>query len=153
MGEPIAVLALRRRRDHISGVIAEYERKIREAQHDLIHVVASLRLFELTGDPSEFPPYIDLNRLLRRGETTRLCLEALKAEGPLDTRELALRVMRAKGLTETDKVLGQAIALRIVQTLRLKRTKVDGSQRRKGVSVWVLKTSDFPAKQEITKAL
>ena len=131
MGEPIAVLALRRRRDQISGVIAEYERKIKEAQHDLVHVVASLRLFELTGDPRDFPPYIDLNRLLRRGETTKLCLEALAKEGPLDTRELAQRVMRAKGLNPDDKVLGQAIALRIVQTLRLKRTKVDGKERRK----------------------
>jgi hypothetical protein len=138
MGEPIAVLALRKRRDHISGIIAEYERKIKDAQHDLIHVVASLRLFELTGDPSDFPPYIDLNRLLRRGETTRLCLAALAAEGPLDTRELAQRVMRAKGLNPDDKVLGQAIALRVVQTLRLKRTKLDGSQRRKGVTVWRL---------------
>jgi len=138
MGEPIAVLALRRRRDHISGIIAEYERKIKEAQHDLIHVVASLRLFELTGDPSEFPPYIDLNRLLRRGETTKLCLAALAAEGPLDTRELAQRVMRAKGLNPDDKVLGQAIALRIVQTLRLKRGKVSGKERRKGVSLWRL---------------
>ena len=138
MGDPIAVLALRKRRDHISGVIAEYERKIKEAQHDLIHVVASLRLFELTGDPSEFPAYIDLNRLLRRGETTKICLAALAAEGPLDTRELAQRVMKAKGLNATDKVLGQAIALRIVQTLRLKRTKVNGKERRKGVSLWRL---------------
>lgn len=136
MGEPIAVLALRRRRDHICGVIAEYERKIKDAQHDLVHVVASLRLFELTGDPSEFPPYIDLNRLLRRGETTKICLAALAAEGPLDTRELAQRVMCAKGLNPADKVLGQAIALRIVQTLRLKRTKLDGSERRKGVTLW-----------------
>ncbi|MEI9886566.1 MAG: hypothetical protein WDN08_08695 [Rhizomicrobium sp.] len=139
MGDPIAVLALRRRRDHISGIIAEYERKIKDAQHDLIHVVASLRLFELTGDPSEFPPYIDLNRLLRRGETTRLCLAALATEGPLDTRELAQRVMRAKGLNPDDKVLGQAIALRIVQTLRLKRTKVDNRERRKGVTLWKLR--------------
>jgi hypothetical protein len=138
MGEPIAVLALRRRRDQISGVIAEYERKIKEAQHDLVHVVASLRLFELTGDPSDFPPYIDLNRLLRRGETTRIFLAALAAEGPLDTRELAQRVMLAKGLNPEDKVLGQAIALRIVQTLRLKRTKVTGKERRKGVSLWKL---------------
>jgi len=138
MGEPIAVLALRRRRDQISGVIAEYERKIKEAQHDLVHVVASLRLFELTGDPRDFPPYINLNRLLRRGETTRLCLEALAKEGPLDTRELAQRIMRAKGLNPDDKVLGQAIALRIVQTMRLKRTKVDGKERRKGVSLWRL---------------
>ena len=140
MPDPIAVLALRRRRDHISGVIAQYERKIKEAQHDLAHVVASLRLFELTGDPSEFPPYIDLNRLLRRGETTKICLAALSEEGPLDTRELAQRVMRAKGLNETDKVLGQAIALRIVQTLRLKRRKLSGKERRKGVSLWRLIT-------------
>jgi hypothetical protein len=139
MGEPIAILALRRRRDHISGVIAEYERKIKEAQHDLIHIVASLRLFELTGDPSEFPPYIDLNRLLRRGETTKICLAALTAEGPLDTRELTQRVMRAKGVNAGDKVLAQAIALRIVQTLRLKRTKLDGTEKRKGVSVWRLR--------------
>lgn len=139
MAEPIVVLALRRRRDRISGVIAEYERKIKEAQHDLAHVAASLRLFELTGDPSEFPPYIDLNRLLRRGETTRLCLDALRKEGPLDTRELTQRVMRAKGLNSTDKVLGQAIALRIVQTLRLKRAKLDGAERRKGVTVWRLR--------------
>ena len=39
---------------------------------------------------------------------------------------------------ETDKLLGQAIALRIDQTLRLKRTKVNGAERRKGVSLWTL---------------
>lgn len=43
MTDPIAVLALRRKRDEISGVIAEYENKIKAAQHDLAHVVASLR--------------------------------------------------------------------------------------------------------------
>jgi hypothetical protein len=48
--------------------------------------------------------------------------------------------MHAKGLNPDDKVLGQAIALRIVQTLRLKRAKVDGTERRKGVSLWKLKT-------------
>lgn len=142
MGEPITVLALRRKRDEISGVIAEYEQKIKDAQADLSHVVASLRLFELTGDPSEFPAYIDLNRLLRRGETTRLCIESLEREGPLDTRELAQRIMAVKGLNETDKVLGQSIALRIVQTLRLKARKngkLDGSQRRKGVTLWQMR--------------
>ena len=138
MTDPIAVLALRRKRDEISGVIAEYENKIKAAQHDLAHVVASLRLFELTGDPSDFPPYIDLNRLLRRGETTRICMAALAKEGPLDTRELTQRVMVAKGLNDGDNVLARAISLRIVQTLRLKRTKLDGKEKRKGVSVWRL---------------
>jgi len=139
MGEPIVILALRRKRDRIEGAIASYERKIKEAQADLAHVTASLRLFELSGDPSEFPAYIDLNRILRRGETTRLCIAALQAEGPLDTRELAHRVMAAKGLNSDDRVLAQAIALRIVQTLRLKRTKLDGTEKRKGVSLWKLR--------------
>jgi len=147
MTDPIAVLALRRKRDEISGVIAEYENKIRAAQHDLAHVVASLRLFELTGDPSEFPAYIDLNRLLRRGETTRICMMALVKEGPLDTRELTKRVMAAKGLNEDDKVMARAIALRVVQTLRMKARRgqaLDGSERRKGVSLWRLR-SQTPA--------
>jgi hypothetical protein len=144
MTDPITVLALRRKRDEISGVIAEYENKIKAAQHDLGHVVASLRLFELTGDPSEFPAYIDLNRFLRRGETTKICMAAIKAEGALDTRELTKRVMAAKGLNPDDKVMARAIALRVVQTLRMKARRggvLDGSERRKGVSVWRLSDS------------
>jgi hypothetical protein len=139
MGEPIVILALRRKRDRIEGAIAGYERKIKEAQADLAHVTASLRLFELSGDPAEFPAYIDLNRILRRGEITSLCMAALRAEGPLDTRELTHRVMAAKGLNADDRVLAQAISLRIVQTLRMKARRggaLDGSERRKGVCVW-----------------
>jgi hypothetical protein len=119
--QPMVILALRRKRDRIEAVVGGYERKIKEAQADLAHVMASLRLFELSGDPSEFPAYIDLNRTLRRGEITHACMGALKAEGPLDTRELTSRVMAAKGLNRDDRVLAQAISsLRIVQSLRLK---------------------------------
>lgn len=39
-------------------------------------------------------------------------MDALLAKGPLDTRQLALRVTRAKGLSESDKVLAQTVALR-----------------------------------------
>ncbi|HUC60511.1 MAG TPA: hypothetical protein VMF53_00995 [Alphaproteobacteria bacterium] len=141
MAEPQVIYALRKKRNKIEAAIAGYERKIKEAQADLAHVTASLRLFELSGDPSEFPAYIDLNRILRRGETTRLCLDALKAEGPLDTRQLTQRVMATKGLNQDDRVLAKAIALRIVQTLRVKALRgglLDGSERRKGACVWRL---------------
>ena len=151
MGESIVILALRRKRDRIESAIAGYERKIKEAQADLAHVTASLRLFELSGDPSEFPAYIDLNRILRRGETTRLCMAALTAEGPLDTRQLTARVMATKGLNADDKVLAQAIALRITQTLRVKALRggpLDGTERRKGACVWRLsermRTKELP---------
>lgn len=129
---------LRKKRDQVRDAVAAYEMRLREAQADLAHVNATLRLFEASGDPADFPSYVDLNRVLRRGETTNICMAALEAEGPLDTRELTLRVMRAKGLEEGDRVLANALSLRIVQTLRMraKRGKVDGTERRKGVCVW-----------------
>jgi hypothetical protein len=104
--EPIAVLT-RRKRDQISGTIAHYERLLREAEHDLAHVNAALRLFETTGEAGDLPPYVNLNRVLGRGETTKICMDALAKEGPLDTRELPLRVIRAKGLSESDKDAGE----------------------------------------------
>lgn len=132
------VMALKRKRNEISGVIAHHEKKIKEARTDLAHINAALRLFAATGEASEMPPYVDLNRMLKRGETTAICMNALAVEGPLDTRELTVRVMRAKGFPETDKVMAQSIALRIVQTLRMRarRGKVDGSEKRKGVCLW-----------------
>ncbi len=140
MALPLSISVLRRKRDQIRDIIAAYESKLREAQADLAHVLATLRLFEATGEPSDFPAYIDLNRVFRRGETTALCLSFLLREGPLDTRELTQRVMVAKGLDASDKVLSQAIALRVVQTLRMraKRRKIDGTMRRRGVCVWRL---------------
>ena len=132
---------LRKKRNQIRDTIAAYEAKLREAQADLAHVLATLRLFEASGEPADFPAYVDLNRVFRRGETTALCIAALEAEGPLDTRQLTQRVMKTKGLDSNDKVLSQAIALRVVQTLRMrakKRGKIDGSGRRRGVCVWRL---------------
>lgn|GEM_PF-1004020 len=132
---------LRRKRNEIRDAIANYEAKLREAWADLAAVLSTLRLFEASGEPEDFTPYMDLNRLFRRGETTELCLAALASEGPLDTRQLTQRVMAAKGLDLNDKVLAQAIALRVVQTLRVRakrRQGVDGSQRRRGVCVWRL---------------
>src|ERR1700677_5078462 len=49
MSEPIAVLALRLKRDQISGTIVHYARLLREAQHDLAHANAALLLFEAAG--------------------------------------------------------------------------------------------------------
>ena len=155
MADPIAVLALRRKRDQISGTIAHYERLIREAQADLAHVNASLRLFEATGEAGDLPPYVDLNRVRRRGETTKICMDALAKDGPLDTRQLAMQVIRAKGLSEADKVLAQTVALRVVQTLRMRarRGKVESVTRTKGVCVWRLPSNGSGSQTGIAKTL
>lgn len=147
--EKLIPLGLQRKRDEICGVIAPYERLIREAQQDLAHVNAALRLFEATGEAADLPPYVDLNRVLKRGETTKICMDALAAEGPLDTRQLALRVIRAKGLSESDKVLAQTVALCVVQTLRMRarRNKVDCITKTKGVCVWRIHEGGWKPKE------
>ena len=94
MGEPTAVVMLRTKRDRIRDVIASYEKKLREAQADLAHVNATLRLFAASGEPEDFPPYVDLNRVFRRGETTKLCIQFLEKEGPSGLR---LRPYRRSG--------------------------------------------------------
>lgn len=138
MADPQILTTLRRKRDDIEGVIAAYQRKIEDAKRDLSAVNATLRLFELNGEPREFPAHADLGRLWKRGEIVTVCRQALHKEGPLDTRELALRVIRAKGLDEGDKVIRQTVSFRIVQALSIaaKRGKIGSDGKRKGVRIW-----------------
>lgn len=118
MADPQIVNTLRRKRDAIEQAIANYEKKIEAAKLDLAHVNATLRLFESPDERTEFPVYVDTLRLFRRGEIVSICKKALAEEGPLDTRELALRVIRHKRLDEADTVLRTSITYRIVHALR-----------------------------------
>jgi hypothetical protein len=143
MADPQIVTTLRRKRDEIEAVILTYESKIEDARRDLAAVVATLRLFELTGEPLQFPAYAAIGRLWKRGEMVAVCRQALTAEGPLDTRELAVRVLRAKGLDENDRVLRQTVTFRIVQALSIaaKRGRFGSEGKRKGVRVWTGQSS------------
>jgi hypothetical protein len=138
MAEPQILSTLRRKRDDIEAAIVAYEKKVEEAKRDLSAVAATIRLFELNGEPQQFPAYADIGRLWKRGEIVTVCREALAKEGPLDTRELALRVIKAKGLDECDKVMRQTVAFRIVQALSIaeKRGKIESGGKRKGVRIW-----------------
>lgn len=141
MADPHIISTLQKKRDDLERIIKAYEGKIKAAQHDLMHVNATLRLFELNGAHEVFPVHADVTRLFRRGELVRICKEALAAvpEG-LDTRELALVIIRAKGLDEADAVLRRAIAYRIVQLLALqcRSGQIGDAGKRKGVRVWNL---------------
>jgi hypothetical protein len=138
MADPQIVTTLTRKRDEIEATIKAYEKKIAAARRDLASVNATLRLFKLDGEASEFPVYVDTLRLFRRGEIVTLCKAALAKEGPLDTRELALRVIQAKGMDANDAVLRTSLAFRIVQALRLqaKRGTVTALGKRKSICLW-----------------
>jgi hypothetical protein len=138
MADPQIVTTLRNKRQQIEQVIALYEKKLAQARADLAHVNATLCMFESPDERTEFPVYMDTLRLFKRGEIVTICKKALAEEGPLDTRELALRVIRARGLDEGDSVLRTSITLRIVQAMRLqwKRGRIGSLEKRRGICVW-----------------
>jgi len=105
MAEIRTVTTLRSKRAEIIASIANYEKKLAQARADLAHITAAIMIFEASGDRDEIPPYVDIHRCLKRGEAIAVCKDALAAHGPLNTRQLALKVMAAKGLNTGDKVL------------------------------------------------
>ena len=141
MSDPNIVRTLTAKRDAIERAILAYEKKIESARKDLAHVNATLAIFAAPEGRTQFPVYADTLRLFRRGEISKLCKEALATEGPLDTRELALRVIRAKGMDEGDALLRRSIAFRITQALNLqgKRGSIGTLPKRKGVRMWRLR--------------
>ena len=140
MADPQVVVTLKRKRGVIEAAIAAYQKKIDAARRDLAHVSATLAMFAAPEGRTQYPVYMDTLRLFARGEISTICKAALAKEGPLDTRELALRVLKAKRLDAKDNVLRRSVAFRVVQALRMqaKRHKVTALPKRKGVRMWRL---------------
>jgi len=118
MAEIRTVTTLRGKRDEITATIANYEKRLAQCHADLSHINAAISIFEASGGAKGFPAYVDIHRLFKRGEPMALCRECL-ADGPKNTRQLALYVIKAKGLDPGDKVLAKSIGLRLIHALRL----------------------------------
>ncbi len=148
MAEPQIVNTLRSKRDELERIIGSYEKSIEAARRDLSHVNATLQLFERGADPKAYPTRMGIIRVFKRGEIFGLCKAAL-ADSPegLDTRELALAVIRSKGMDAGDAVLRKAIAYSIINVMRqqFRRGRVWDSGKRNGVRIWCLAPSRVPA--------
>jgi hypothetical protein len=118
MSEPQVITTLTTKAEMLASLIGKLEVDLEQARADLAHVVATVRLFEAPQDGEAFPSHMNLDRLFRRQEIGKLCHQAL-ADGPKDTRELALYIIRQKGFDERDRHLRTSVALRIVQALRM----------------------------------
>lgn len=109
----------------------------------LAHVNASIVLFERPDENAHHPVLMDINSVFKRGEVVKMCKEAL-TNGPMDTRELALWIIKRKGFDETDRHLRKAVAFRVVQALRLHEKRGTGIKRvgkNANVVVWGLNSS------------
>jgi hypothetical protein len=139
MTEPQIVNTLRTKRSEVEKAIKAYEREVEKLKLDLAHISATLAMFETDAIKSDFRVPMSIARIFRKGEAFGLCKKALEAAPDgLDTRELAVIVMEAKGLDTSDKVMRKAVALSLVNVLgmRHKRGHIGAGGMRKGVRVW-----------------
>ena len=66
MADPQILNTLRTKREEIETYIVRVEKQLAAARHDLAHVNATIRLFEVNGERTQFPVYIEINRLFER---------------------------------------------------------------------------------------
>lgn len=144
MGEIRTVTTLRTKRVEIEKSIVGYEARIKQARADLAHITAAIAIFEASGDPADMQAYVDIHRIWKRGELIRLCKGFLESEGPLNTRQLTERAMKATGLEAGDKVLAKTVALKIVQAMRQQhmRGKIGDAGKHRGARIWALPKPD-----------
>ncbi|MEM7529845.1 MAG: hypothetical protein AAF416_19640 [Pseudomonadota bacterium] len=130
---------LERKRAEIVGAIRKHEKCIAQAKKDLAHVAATIRLLERNEGTDR--TYIVSQGFFAKGEIAGICIRHLEA-GPLDTRELAERVMAEKGLDVSDTPLRNSVVYKVVQSLRhaARRRRVRMVEMRKGLCVWGLAT-------------
>ena len=71
-----------------------------------------------------------------------LAKAALSTFGQMDTREMVIHIMAAKGLDTGDKVLAKARAFRMIHALRQQcwRAKLTDAGKRSNVRVWAMPT-------------
>lgn len=116
MVDALIVQTLKQKRVEISGVIAAYQAQIAQARHGLAHVNAVIRLVE--GREQERAQYIVRHGFFKKGEIADICMRHLKADGELDTHQLAERVMCERKLEVSDTPLRNSVVFQVVQSLR-----------------------------------
>jgi hypothetical protein len=105
MAESHVVTALRSKRAELAGEINAVEKHVAQLRANLVHLDATLRLFDPSADPETIPnkrPY-HRRRWFSDGELPRRILDTLRTSpDPLSANDLAERIIAQKGFAEGD---------------------------------------------------
>ena len=134
--------ALVQKRADVSGIIADFKERTRQARLDLAHLDATPKSF----DPDAKPDEIGIKRVANRngwfasGEMSRRIRESLRVTTePLSCDELVRAAMIDKGLDPDDKAIRQQIRRSFLWTLH--RMQVNRNLKKVGYGVgarWAL---------------
>jgi hypothetical protein len=96
---------LRSKRAEISGHILDLEKRVARFRADLANIDAAIRILSPGSEPGAIPPKRAYKRTkyFARNELARMALDLMrKAQEPLSAREIAVSIMKAKGLAMGD---------------------------------------------------
>jgi len=123
--QPTLLNGLTRKRAELAGKIEHNQLTLRHLIAELDHIDATIRIFEPTIDigairPKPVPP----RHRAFKGEVTRIVFDALReAKVPITSRDIALRLMKERGLNPDDKELSIIMVKRVVACLGVQRKK------------------------------
>jgi hypothetical protein len=110
--QPITVSALRRMRARVAGEIEMHSREVDRLRATLIHIDATLMLFDPATDPNDIRTvrrHPQRKEWFARGEVTRRIYEAYRKDGIIWPRQVARQAMADKGISEADSKIAQEI--------------------------------------------
>ena len=131
MSTPLIVTQLLLKRAEIEVQIKSLEDRLGQARADLLHVAATVRLFDPTAIERPATVYHGATKAMRRSDLFALCKAALEASPePLCTRQLARHVITAEGWDQDDARLRLVIAHKVGAAM--KRMSFRGVVRKVG---------------------
>lgn len=135
MAELHVMDASREKRSELVGLMSRLEQQLAQHQGSLTHLDATMRLFDpdLLSQDANPAPQRERVSWFRSGECRRLIYDVLRdAPQPWATRELAGRVMAAKGIPAVDNHRTRALIQKTVLASlsrangTIERTEMDG---------------------------
>ena len=126
MAEPLVISILSAKRAELSGIILDLERTVERHQAELVHLDATLRLFDPDVVPSAIRPLGKAHRstIFSTGELGGFILGTLRESStPITCRELAERLMVKKGMDVNDSHTRKNMQTRVRNCLAAHRKR------------------------------
>jgi hypothetical protein len=117
---PIAASALRNKRADLAGQIEMHQREVDRIRSELVHLDATLRLFDPYVLQEEIAPRQRWPRrsdYFAKGELTRMVYEAIRDNGTTAAGELAKAAMDSRSIPESDGATRRDFVARFLNTL------------------------------------
>ncbi len=112
---------LAQKRGAITGLILDLEERLRQAKQDLVHIDASIRIFNPDADFRHISHKRPSTRtgMFAHGEIARHCREAMRASAePVSAESVAIQIMQVRQFDIADAKLRRKVNHSVLISLR-----------------------------------